>query len=359
MVFPEQVEMHGWNEQRRGLRRPVKSAQLLHPLGRKAGANAETLGMPGVSTARLLVAARIFAAPPSKDTWAWRRRALARGSAFLLHAAVIAFLLIHPPVDVLPPTPPIAVDLVMAPPPQPPAKTPSAPQVLPQENAQVRVSVSGNDPDREAGRPPAPEARPSKEPAPAPPAAPPQKAVPVPETASQDMPPAPEAPDAVAPPASSPVAAPAADSHARETVAALEPPPVPQLKPVPPPNPPAPNAEASPPKPPAKVSDTSTELQPGQGGGDRYLEKIRQDINRNRVYPPEARSLGISGTAQYAIFIDRQGRLLRLRLLQSSGADLLDKAGMQMIQHSAPFQPPPLDLKGNEVKLVVMLHIGP
>jgi periplasmic protein TonB len=327
--------------------RPVKSAPLLHLPGRKAGLDAETLGMPGVSTARLLVARRIFAAPPSKDAWAWRRRALARGSAFSLHAAVIAFLLVHPPVDVLPPTPPIAVDLVMAPP--PPAKAPSPSQASPQENAQGRVSVSGDDPDRAAGRPPAPEAKPSEVPTPEP--APANRAAPARELASQGMPPAPEAPDAAA--------APAADTPPRETVASLEPPPVPDLKPSPPPNPPATNAEPSPRKPPAKASDTSNELQRGQGGGDRYLDKVRQDIDRNRIYPPEARSLGISGTAQYAIFIDRQGRLLRLRLLQSSGADLLDKAGMQMIQHSAPFQPPPQELKGNEVRLVVMLHIGP
>ncbi|HYB09597.1 MAG TPA: TonB family protein [Alphaproteobacteria bacterium] len=313
--------------------------------------------MPGVSTARRLVATRIFAVQSSKDTWAWRRRALARSSAFLLHAVVIALLLVHFPMEVLPPTPTIAVDLVMAPPPQPPAKTPSAPQTIPLENAQVRVSVSGNDPDREAGRLPTEKTKTSEEPAPEPPAAPPQKAEPARETPAQGIPAAPEAPDAVAAPANPPVKSPTVDPHANEAIASLEP--LPQLKPAPPPNPTAPDAETSPQRPPARTAETSTELQPGQGGGDRYLEKIRQDIDRNRVYPPEARSLGISGTAQYAIFIDRQGHLLRLRLLQSSGADLLDRAGMQMIQQSAPFQPPPLDLKGNEIRLVVMLHIGP
>ncbi len=51
--------------------------------------------------------------------------------------------------------------------------------------------------------------------------------------------------------------------------------------------------------------------------------------------------------------------VVRLRLLQSSGADILDKAGMGAIERSAPFRPLPPDILGDKVELVVAVHMAP
>ena len=124
------------------------------------------------------------------------------------------------------------------------------------------------------------------------------------------------------------------------------------------PSPPRGRSAALPPSP--LPDQTRTERQrPGESGGDRYLNTLRRDILRNRVYPPAARSLGLAGTAEYSMLLDRQGRLLRLRLLRSSGADVLDKAGMAAIERSAPFQPLPPDIIGDKVEVVVAVHLAP
>jgi len=59
------------------------------------------------------------------------------------------------------------------------------------------------------------------------------------------------------------------------------------------------------------------------------------------------------------VLVDRKGRLLRVRLLRSSGTDVLDKAGVEMIERSAPFRPLPPDIIGEVVDLVVTLHLAP
>ena len=313
--------------------------------------------MPEASTLNFLVARRIFAGPPSQDAQARLRRALARGAALAMHAAAIAFLLAHPPIEVRQELPPIQVDLVVMPPSVNPAKTPSPSNPAAQAKKASQESVSGDDPNRVAGRMPAEETKSNVEPAPEPVTAQSRQPAPTEALPAQAVPPAPSSPESVDVESPSPLDTPALSPSAGE-VAALGPS-LPDLKPSPPAGLPAPTAKPSPLKPAARPLEETDKAQSGEGGGDRYLDEVRQEINRNRTYPAEARALGIAGTAQYAIFIDRQGRLLRLRLLQSSGADMLDEAGMDMIRRSAPFRPPPSSHKGDEVKLVVVLHIGP
>jgi len=46
----------------------------------------------------------------------------------------------------------------------------------------------------------------------------------------------------------------------------------------------------------------------------------------------------------YEIVIDRQGQLLKVWLLQSSGYEILDKAGLMTVRQAAPFAPVPPDV---------------
>jgi protein TonB len=98
---------------------------------------------------------------------------------------------------------------------------------------------------------------------------------------------------------------------------------------------------------------------PGEGGGDRYLNEVRDQLLQHRVYPAEAEARGLSGTAVYRLVVDRSGKLLNVQLLHSSGHHELDDAGLETIELTAPLHPLPSDLPGPAVALVLTLYIGP
>ena len=62
-------------------------------------------------------------------------------------------------------------------------------------------------------------------------------------------------------------------------------------------------------------------------------------------YYPEAAVGREQGVAQVFFAIDREGRLLESRIVQSSGSANLDAAALDTLKRAEPFPPPP-DLKG-------------
>ena len=296
------------------------------------------VSMAGDAVTRTLVAETHRLVLPSGDAHRARRRAAAIIAALLLHVWLVAILLIEPSEDERRVPPSIQVELVAAPPPQPMARSqaPMAPEAAaPLTPPQTEARVSGGKLEREAGRPPDAQAPPSLEAAPEP--AQPKDAA--------------EPPPGAAPAAPLPATPPMPAAEGSDAIA----PPPPEAKPTPQREPSVARAAAAPLlHPPARSENDSVVL--GKGGGDPYLNTLRDEILRNRVYPPAARSAGLSGTAQYAMLLDRQGRLIRVRLLRSSGADILDKAGIEMIERSAPFHPLPPEIIGEVYDLVVILH---
>ena len=300
--------------------------------------NLAAAGTATEAAARALAAGAQHLVLPSGDAHGTRRRAAAISAALLLHAALLAVLLLEPAKDE--PPPPIAVELVAAPPPQPaaPSQRPAASQPPAAPAASTAPRASGGKLEREVGQPPDVPAstRPETVPEPAPSK---ERAEPAPPAAGASTSAAPTPP---------------ADSN----VAAAPLPLPPEAKPsTAQPAPSAARTAAAPPQPPARSRVESEAF--GKGGGDRYLNTVRDAIERNRLYPPSARALGLVGTAQYAMLVDRRGRLMRVRLLRSSGADILDKAGIEMIERSAPFQALPPEIIGEVVDLVVTLHLEP
>ncbi len=286
----------------------------------------------------LIEPAVITRAPPEKR-FDWNRDAGILAAAFL-HAAVLLMFIAQARIQQRPAEPPaIPVELVSLPP--PPQAAPQQP--TPQSKAQP-FRQSGGELDRPAGSLPDQEAPKKDEPAAAQPTQ--EKAEPA-ETAK--LPPPPEPP---APATSS--AAPAAqpDTKSSSPTATAQRP-----KPLKSSQAPARTAALSPNRPPSESKSENEWL--GEGGGDKYLNALRDEILRHRNYPAEIRSIGLDGTAQYEILVDRQGKLLRLRLLHSSGVDVLDHAGLVMIQRTAPFEPLPSYMGGDVVQLVVTLHMAP
>jgi protein TonB len=283
----------------------------------------------------LRLPARIDEARQAFDDASWRRHAAAISAALLVHALVFSLLLVKPPEKIPVVEPPIPIEIVSEVTPKPKLEAkpkaeekplpPPPPEAAPPPEPQ-KIRESGGTPDR-------PQGQPIKAPA--------TRAVAIPEKklvhASPAKPPPPI--DLSLPSLASGLSIPAAPrsppSRTEQATISLTPPDTPSAE----------SANASP------VT--------GEGGGDRYLNAVRDAIIRHLTYPASARLGHLAGTAQYAIVIDRQGRLLGVHLLQSTGSDILDRAGIETIREAAPFDPPPPDLTGERIGMLLTLNLEP
>lgn len=328
-------------------RRPPSFGNRLRsaPLPGSPGAEQRLPIAPGGSVPLHLSAQGGDIAPVSPDPAAGRRWIVAAAAALLVHAAGFSIALLKLPmahreledkaipVEIVretPPKPPVEAKAEPEPQPVAPPEPNPAPQAQPPRE-------SGGDSDLAPGRvaeaspPPPPPHRsfPLPRPRPAPPAA--KQSAAEPDLALSDEPSAMSIP--------------------------FDPPPVPPqiaARPVPVPAPvPAPRTDPK----LAKALDMS--LEKGQGGGDRYLNSVRDDILSHFTYPAEAKLRQLTGTAQYEIVVDRQGNLLGLRLVSSAGNEILDQAGLESIRRSAPFRPVPDDVTGDRIGLLFTLYMDP
>ena len=74
-----------------------------------------------------------------------------------------------------------------------------------------------------------------------------------------------------------------------------------------------------------------------------YLESWRNKVERigNLNYPIEARQQGLEGDLRVLVEIDSAGRLIDVRLLESSGSSVLDASALRIVRLAAPFLPFP------------------
>lgn len=78
-----------------------------------------------------------------------------------------------------------------------------------------------------------------------------------------------------------------------------------------------------------------------------YLESWRREVERigNMNYPIEARQNGLEGDLRVLVEIEANGRLIDVRILESSGSGLLDESALKIVRLAAPFLPFPADLR--------------
>lgn len=68
-----------------------------------------------------------------------------------------------------------------------------------------------------------------------------------------------------------------------------------------------------------------------------FLEEVRKRIEKNKFYPLEARRAGYEGTVLISFEVFRDGRIGDVRVLKSSGYELLDRAGVEAVRRASPF----------------------
>jgi len=76
-------------------------------------------------------------------------------------------------------------------------------------------------------------------------------------------------------------------------------------------------------------------------------------LERSKRYPPDAEARREHGVAELAFSVDRAGRVHNARILHSSGSSLLDAATLDLLHRAAPLPPPPPDVAGAQIAIVV------
>ncbi len=76
-----------------------------------------------------------------------------------------------------------------------------------------------------------------------------------------------------------------------------------------------------------------------------YFNRIKQAINQNWEYPELAKRYGLQGTLFLEFAVGANGQLEQLRLVRSSGSQLLDDEALRAIKAAAPFAPIPSWIK--------------
>lgn len=78
-----------------------------------------------------------------------------------------------------------------------------------------------------------------------------------------------------------------------------------------------------------------------------YFNKIKQSIELRWEYPEVALRYGLQGRLALEFTIASTGQLDRLRIIRSSGSQVLDEEALRAIKAAAPFPPIPPWIKTN------------
>ena len=76
---------------------------------------------------------------------------------------------------------------------------------------------------------------------------------------------------------------------------------------------------------------------------NEYFTYIRDKIVKNLFFPPTARKMGWSGKVSVSFVICRDGRVEQVRIVQSTGFEVLDRNVVNAIKRASPFPRPPVE----------------
>jgi protein TonB len=82
---------------------------------------------------------------------------------------------------------------------------------------------------------------------------------------------------------------------------------------------------------------------------------LARQLAFHRYYPPLARSRGWQGEVRLGVRVGSDGRLSRVRVLQTSGHALLDRAAVRSVHAVHGIRHPPQWLKGTHFDIVLQV----
>ena len=87
-----------------------------------------------------------------------------------------------------------------------------------------------------------------------------------------------------------------------------------------------------------------------------WKSQLVSQLERHKRYPSEAQSRGEHGVVQLAFSIDRGGGVHNARIVRSSGSSALDEATLSLVARAAPLPPPPPEVSGTQIPIVVPIR---
>jgi len=90
-----------------------------------------------------------------------------------------------------------------------------------------------------------------------------------------------------------------------------------------------------------------------------YFARIKHQIELVWNYPAEAVQRGIKGELTLKFRISKDGNLLGVRLIDSSGHVILDEAALKAVKEAAPYYPFPVTIKKENLSIVATFVYSP
>lgn len=89
---------------------------------------------------------------------------------------------------------------------------------------------------------------------------------------------------------------------------------------------------------------------------EAWQKAIFAHIGRFKTYPEEARKKHIKGDIVVAFVLDRKGGVSQVRVETGSGFPILDQAAMDVLSRAGPLPPPPREVGGETVELLLPMR---
>jgi protein TonB len=108
--------------------------------------------------------------------------------------------------------------------------------------------------------------------------------------------------------------------------------------------------EAATPQAPALSTPSNSNALPN------WKSQIMGILERNKRYPPEAEARQEHGISNLAFSLNRQGHVISAHIAASSGSSALDAETLSLVHRAQPFPPPPPEVGGAQISLVVPIR---
>jgi protein TonB len=90
-----------------------------------------------------------------------------------------------------------------------------------------------------------------------------------------------------------------------------------------------------------------------------YFARIKRQIELVWEYPHQAQRKGITGELTLRFQISKEGNLMNVRLINSSGYNVLDEAALQAVKSAAPFYPFPVTIDRENLPILANFVYSP
>ena len=88
-----------------------------------------------------------------------------------------------------------------------------------------------------------------------------------------------------------------------------------------------------------------------------YLQDIQQEIEKYKIYPEEAKEHNNDvGTVKVKFRIGKDGAIIKMEIIESSGSEILDVAGVALLKKIGKFQPIPDVLKKEFMDIILNVN---